>query len=130
LSEVLVYDGPEDLGAVRAFARSRALALGLPTLRAEQLALAVSELATNTLQHTTDGGEVRVWSEPGRLMCEVVDGGHERPFGAMPSPDSQRGRGLAIVREVCDDVATTSGPTGTSVRLRMNLPSVTPQRAP
>jgi anti-sigma regulatory factor (Ser/Thr protein kinase) len=129
MPEVLGYDGPEDLGAVRAFARSRGLALGLPTGRAELLALAVSELATNTLQHTADGGEVRVWSEPGRLMCEVVDGGRQRPIGAMPPPNSQRGRGLAIVREVCDDVATTSGPTGTSVRVRMNLPPVTPQRA-
>jgi anti-sigma regulatory factor (Ser/Thr protein kinase) len=129
MPDVLVYDGPEDLGAVRAFARSRGLALGLSSSRADLLALAVSELATNTLQHTADGGEVRVWAEPGRLMCEVVDGGAERPFGQMPPPDSHRGRGLAIVQQVCDDVTTTSGPTGTSVRLRMDLPPVSHERA-
>ena len=37
--------------------------------------MAVSELATNTLQHTTGGGLVRILAEPGRVCCEVVDRG-------------------------------------------------------
>jgi anti-sigma regulatory factor (Ser/Thr protein kinase) len=85
------------------------------------LTLAVSELTTNTLQHTTGGGRVRVWAEDGQLVCDVVDGGPPRSFGAMPPADSVRGRGLAIVDRVADEVSTSTGPDGTLVRIKMAL---------
>lgn len=99
------YGEPADLTKVRAFVRDRAGDLGLPAARIELLTLAVCELATNTLQHTTGGGVVRLWTEPGRLFCDVVDEGPMRAFGrAMPSGDEVRGRGLAIVERICDEV--------------------------
>lgn len=111
-----------DLAAVRAFVNSRASTLGLPEHRTELLILAVSELATNTLQHTTGGGRVRVWAEPGRLVCEVADRGGPRPFGRhMPPPEAIRGRGLAIVERVCDGVRTVAGPEGILVRVWLTL---------
>ncbi|WP_328469564.1 ATP-binding protein [Actinoplanes sp. NBC_00393] len=116
------YSEPDDLRAVRAFVTERALALGLPAGRVGVLTLAVSELTTNTLQHTEGGGHIRVWAENGRLVCDVVDGGPDRPFGrAMPSAEAIRGRGLAIVERVCDSVYTWTVPGGTLVRICLNL---------
>jgi serine/threonine-protein kinase RsbW len=116
------YFVPDDLRAVRAFVTERALALGLAEARVDLLTLAVSELTTNTLQHTTGGGHIRIWAEDGRLVCDVVDRGEERPFGrAMPAAEAVRGRGLAIVERVCDDVFTTTVPGGTLVRICLNL---------
>ncbi|MEU4562573.1 ATP-binding protein [Actinoplanes sp. NPDC023936] len=116
------YAVPDDLRAVRAFVTERAHALGMAEARIDLLALAVSELTTNTLQHTTGGGHIRVWVSDGRLVCDVVDRGTERPFGrAMPSAEAVRGRGLAIVERVCDAVYTTAVPEGTLVRICLNL---------
>ncbi|WP_430786259.1 ATP-binding protein [Actinoplanes sp. G11-F43] len=116
------YSVPDDLRRVRAFVTERALALGLPEARIDVLTLAVSELTTNTLQHTSGGGHIRVWAEDGRLVCDVVDRGVDRPFGrSMPSAEAIRGRGLAIVERVCDSVRTTRVPEGTLVRICLDL---------
>jgi anti-sigma regulatory factor (Ser/Thr protein kinase) len=116
------YSEPGDLRAVRAFVTERALALGMPAGRVPVLALAVSELTTNTLQHTTGGGHIRVWAEGDRLVCDVVDGGADRPFGrAMPAAEAIRGRGLAIVERICDAVYTRAVPGGTLVRICLNF---------
>jgi serine/threonine-protein kinase RsbW len=118
----MFYEVADDLRRVRAFVTERALALGLPAGRVEVLTLAVSELTTNTIQHTDGGGHIRVWAENGRLVCDVVDNGEDRPFGrAMPSAEAVRGRGLAIVERVCDSVHTIPVPGGTLVRICLNL---------
>jgi anti-sigma regulatory factor (Ser/Thr protein kinase) len=121
-SVAMTYHRAGDLAAVREFVRVRAVRLGLPEQRAELLTIAVSELATNTLQHTSGGGLVRVWAEPGLLICDVLDHGPMRAVPrAMPAADSPRGRGLAIVERLCDEVAISTGPDGTRVRLRLHL---------
>jgi anti-sigma regulatory factor (Ser/Thr protein kinase) len=120
--DTLFYREAGDLGAVRAFVRDHALALGLSATRTEMLMIAVNELATNTVQHTTGGGRVTVWSDAGQLVCDVVDQGPPRTFERpMPAPDAVRGRGLAIVERICDQVDTVAGPDGTTVRLRLHL---------
>ena len=112
------YDRPADLAEVRAFVRARAGDLGLPERRADLLTLAVSELATNTLQHTAGGGRVRLRVERGRLLCDVIDQGPVRLLGrAMPAAQEIRGRGLAIVERVCDEVGIESENGSTRVRL-------------
>lgn len=120
--DAMSYSEPDDLRAVRTFVTERALALGLPEGRVDVLTLAVSELTTNTLQHTTGGGHIRVWAENGRLVCDIVDGGPARPFGrVMPAAEAVRGRGLAIVERICDAVYTAAVPGGTLVRICLNL---------
>ncbi len=115
---VMTYAEPADLALVRQFVCASAVRLGLPQPRADLLTVAVSELATNTLQHTGHGGRVRVWAEEDRICCEVTDRGRAQRFGrAMPSPEQPRGRGLAIVERICDEVGVTEGPDGTSIRL-------------
>ena len=120
MSEPFPYSAADELAAVRAHVRSRAATLGLPARRVELLALAVSELATNTLQHTDAGGSVRVWATTDHVICDVVDSGPLRSFGAMPPAGSFRGRGLAIVGQVADRVTATSTDHGTLVRMCMN----------
>jgi anti-sigma regulatory factor (Ser/Thr protein kinase) len=116
------YDRPADLADVRAFVRASAGDLGLPERRADLLTLAVSELATNTLQHTAGGGRVRLRAEPGRLLCDVIDHGPIRRLGrAMPAAQEVRGRGLAIVERICDEVGIDSENGTTRVRLTFIL---------
>ena len=118
----IAYHQPQDLAVVRRFVRAEAHDLGLSEPRADLLTIAVSELATNTLQHTDGGGRVRLWGYDGRVVCEVIDGGKPRDFGrVMPGAQEPRGRGLAIVERVCDDVAVTDAADGTHVRLSMRL---------
>ena len=121
------YAVAADLTALRAFVAARAVALGLPGERAELLVLAVSELATNTLQHTGGGGSVTLSSSGGRIVCDVVDDG-TLPDGAgpslgrpMPAAHALRGRGLAIVEHICDEVETFTAAGATGVRIFLNL---------
>ncbi|GAA0487746.1 hypothetical protein Ade02nite_11930 [Paractinoplanes deccanensis] len=116
------YAEPGDLAPLRDFVRLHATALGLPGSRADLLTLAVSELATNTLQHTDSGGVVRLWAEDGHVVCDVIDSGPMRTLGrAMPAADAPRGRGLAIVERICDQVGVEESPEGTRVRLALAL---------
>ena len=125
-AEVMAYREAGDLPAVRAFAHRHATDLGLGPDQVMSLTIAVSELVTNTLQHTTGGGQVRIRAEDGRVVCEVVDGGPMRDFGRrMPAADADRGRGLAIVERLCDEVSAIAGADGTIVRLRFDIPKGT-----
>lgn len=117
----IAYAASGDLATVRSFVRRIARTAGLGPDRVELLVLAVSELATNTLEHTSGGGVARIWREDGQVVCEIVDSGRHRPFAAMPAADSHRGRGLAVVRSVVDSVIVFDGPSETVVRLRMNV---------
>ncbi|NJP33566.1 ATP-binding protein [Micromonospora sp. HSS6-12] len=115
------YARAEDLAAVRAFVCARALAGGLSPARVDLLGLAVSELATNTLQHTEGGGLVRVWTAADDVICDIVDqGGLRSVAGEMPAADAIRGRGLAIVARICDEVTVSASPQGTVVRVRFH----------
>ncbi|BCJ76954.1 hypothetical protein CS0771_64980 [Catellatospora sp. IY07-71] len=117
---VATFAAATDLAGVRVLIRDRAVAAGLPIGRAELLMLAVSELMSNTLEHTGGGGVVRLWAEAGVLVCEVED---HQPAGSrpvrrvMPAADAPRGRGLALVEQVCDTVSVARG--GAVVQLRM-----------
>jgi anti-sigma regulatory factor (Ser/Thr protein kinase) len=118
---VLDY-GPDDLRKVREFVTQHA---NLPTERLIDLELAVNEIATNAVSHTPGPGVVRVWNEPGVLVCEISDPG---PFtntlaGRLPPPaGSGRGRGLLLANNVCDLVRRYTGQDGTTIRLCMNQP--------
>ena len=61
-AEALQYQ--QDMQPVRALTRRRADLCGLPEDRADNLTLAVSELAANTLRHSPDGGTLRTGTPP------------------------------------------------------------------
>jgi anti-sigma regulatory factor (Ser/Thr protein kinase) len=117
--------GMGSLQAIRRFVADRARRARLMPVRADDLVLAVNELATNSLCHGGGGGTVRVWEDQGALIAEVSDRGHfDRPMAGREAPsfDDATGRGLWLVNQLCDLVQMRSTPmTGTVVRVRVRI---------
>jgi anti-sigma regulatory factor (Ser/Thr protein kinase) len=108
------------LVAMRRFITGRAGAAGIQPDRVFDLAVAVNELATNTIEHGGGKGTLAVWRENGYLVCQVSDGGHiGDPLAGRipPSGDQVRGRGLVLVNQVCDLVRMHTRPGATTIRL-------------
>ena len=117
----LAFDG-ETLAPVRAFVRLSADGLGFDEERTSALVLAVNEIATNSVLYGGGRGALRLWQEPGALVCEVRDDGHiaEPLVGrALPPEDAPGGRGLWLANQLCDLVQIRSSPAGTVVRLHV-----------
>lgn len=113
-----------DLSQVRALVLRHALAAGLARARADDLVLAVSEVAANTLRHTQSAGTVSIWHDETEVVCEVHDEGViTDPLAGRrrPAPDATGGHGLWLVHQVCDLVELRSGPGGTTVRMHMAI---------
>ena len=100
----LDFHGDGELAEVRRFVRRGAREARLSQRATEDLVLAVSELATNSLQYGGGEGICRMWSEGGTLLCEVRDSGYIRePLAGRvrPAPGQARGRGLWVVNQIC-----------------------------
>jgi anti-sigma regulatory factor (Ser/Thr protein kinase) len=111
---------PERLAEVRRLAAERAEAAGFDRHRVQDVVLAVSELATNTVTHGGGHGVLRTWRDGDALVHEVRDPGviREPLVGRQrPAPGQLGGRGLWLVNEVCDLVQLRSSPAGTVVRV-------------
>ena len=71
-------------------------------------------------------GEVRVWTRPEEIVCEISDTGggmKDRLAGYDElSEPALGGWGLLLARKLCDGVEVRSGPRGTTIRLTMRLP--------
>lgn len=114
-----------DLRAVRDLVAYEARRAGLPQSRIVDLVLAVSEVAANTLRHTSAGGAISLWRASGEVICQLSDTGHiADPLAGRRSPDRDHpgGQGLWLVNQVCDLVELRTGQDGTVVRLHMSLP--------
>ena len=66
----------ESLRAVRRLVASRAAEAGFDSARANDLVLAVNEMATNSVRHGGGAGTLRVWVGTRWLVCEIEDEGH------------------------------------------------------
>ena len=98
----------------------RALEAGISLERSCDLALAVHEVATNSVVHAGGEGVLRIWGRAGALVCEVRDRGRiaDPLVGRhQPDPYGQNGRGLWMVNQLCDLVQIRSGDSGTTVRI-------------
>ena len=119
-----------DLSQVRALVLKQAREAGLAEGRANDLVLAVSEVAANTLRHTRSSGTLAIWHDEDEVVCEIHDEGTiaDPLVGRRkPAPDANGGHGLWIVRQVCDLVELTSDASGTTVRMHMSLRTPGPQ---
>lgn len=108
------------LSQVRRFVDLFATEAGLDAVARRDLMLAADELATNSVRHAGGSGLLRIWTEPDRVICEVVDSGHitDPLVGRRrPGPSDAGGRGLWMANQVCDLVQIRTSPTGTTVRL-------------
>jgi anti-sigma regulatory factor (Ser/Thr protein kinase) len=114
----------ERLKTLRRVVATHAHDARLARVRAEQLVLCVSELASNSVLYAGGAGRARIWREPASLVCEIRDGGRmQAPLAGRiaPSPDQTTGRGLWLVNQFCDLVQIRSDETRTAVRVRMDL---------
>ena len=139
-----VLDSMFDSGALltlREEVRECAMRSGISADRAEDMMLAIHELAANAVVHDGGAGRLRVWKlAHGRCTARLtmpideVPSGHpagtawEAVSPVVPRARSQRvslptekGHGLWLVRKLADQVRTLSGPHGTRVLVAFDL---------
>ena len=117
---IVTMDGLRD---ARDLVRRRALDAGLGA-RADDLVLAVNEILSNSISHAHENGELRVWHEPGAVVCEVRDSGHiPEPLVGREEPPAGRvgGHGMWLTNLVCDLVQVRSSAEGSTVRIKMSV---------
>ena len=110
------------LSAVRRLVARHAARAGLGEGRTADMLVAVNEIATNSVRHGGGSGVLRLWQEPGALICEVRDEGRiGDPLVGRQRPRAGQvgGYGLWLANQLCDLVQIRSLPTGSVVRLHM-----------
>ncbi|HET7119776.1 MAG TPA: ATP-binding protein [Solirubrobacterales bacterium] len=116
---------PNAVTALRHRATAFAEESGAGPELAEDVALAVSEAITNVVKYAygPEGGTVEfsAAAEKGWLEICVRDQGNG--FADGNSPASGLGIGLALIADLCTDLAITQESTGTEVRMRWVLPA-------
>ena len=112
-----------ELRDARALVAVHAAMLGLDRPRLDDLLLAVSEVATNSVRHGGGTGHLRVWRDADALICEVRDAGHiTDPLVGRRRPVANvedGGFGVWLAIQCCDLVQVRSFPEGTVVRLHI-----------
>ena len=113
-----------NLSEVRALVRQNARQAGLPESRANDLVIAVSEAAANTVRHARSSGTLDIWHDDAEIICEIRDRGViTDPLAGQrqPAADAMAGHGLWLVYRLCDLVELISGKDGTTVRMHMAI---------
>ncbi|HET9996388.1 MAG TPA: sensor histidine kinase [Nocardioides sp.] len=116
----------DELPLIRGFAVRIAQASGLSPAATENLALAVHELATNSVVHGRGPAALWYWEEPDAVVVEVHDAGFiGDPLVGRRAPDPMQedGRGVWMANQLCDLVQIRSSEAGTQVRVRMRTRS-------
>jgi anti-sigma regulatory factor (Ser/Thr protein kinase) len=83
-------------------------------------------MATNAIRYGHEGAEIRIWTTPDEIVCQISDSGggmKNRLIGyGEPKEPAVGGWGLLLARRLCDGVDVRSTPHGTVIRLSMRLP--------
>lgn len=90
----------------------------LPPYQMQDVLLASGEACANAIEHghrDSPGGPVRLGAEArfDALRLTIADSGRWK--APRPGIDGHRGRGVALMRALMQQVTITSGPTGTTV---------------
>ena len=116
-----------DLRTVRRLVTAMAVDSGLPGSRADELALAVNEIASNAVVHGQPPATLRIWRGDGELICEVSDDGDgikDVLAGQLTPPkEGIGGRGIWLTRMLCDAVEIRNG-VGCTVSMRAVAPAL------
>jgi serine/threonine-protein kinase RsbW len=117
---------PRQLAPIRVQLRRWLEPLGLTEESREDIVLAVSEAAGNSVEHAypepteDDIVELIFWIEPGAVCVEIVD------YGVWQTPPVERlgrGRGIPVMSHLMESVLIQHDPDGTSVLLRSAIPA-------
>jgi anti-sigma regulatory factor (Ser/Thr protein kinase) len=129
--------GPRSLSALRAAVRAQAAEAGMPEVRADDLTLAVHELAANAILHGAGHGRLLMWHHDGMLYCQVDDDGPPGRIRQDPAGPSENAaarwpcaqpHGLWLVRALADQMTITSGTAGTRAAVAFTLPPLSYSR--
>jgi anti-sigma regulatory factor (Ser/Thr protein kinase) len=124
--ELRVAAVPDSLAAMRRSLRSWLLGAGADEDLAYDIIVAVGEAAANAVEHAygpvDDEFDVVADRDGDDAVFTIVDSGRWRA-----SRGSNRGRGLALMRELMDDVQVESADGGTAVTLRRRLGTSDPR---
>jgi anti-sigma regulatory factor (Ser/Thr protein kinase) len=118
--DLTLHFGAWQLHEMRAEVQQALVDAGCELDHAEDVVLAVNEVATNAVEHGSSEAELYLWTG-GELVCEVHDRGvlaDPLPGLQAPHPAHPRGRGLWIARQLCDLLHIWGDTSGTHVRMR------------
>jgi anti-sigma regulatory factor (Ser/Thr protein kinase) len=121
-----------DLYTLRAAVSAHAHADSLAPGTVDSLLIIVGELSSNAIRHGGGAGVLRLWVAGDQLLCQVRDQGpgitDPHDAGREPvAPTAAGGRGLWIVRQLCQDLTIDNTMTGAVVTAMIRLPAV-PER--
>ncbi|MFF3208472.1 anti-sigma factor RsbA family regulatory protein [Streptomyces sp. NPDC002962] len=115
-----------DLNAVRSKVTQCSSDAGVPEDQQRKLAVAVTEIATNSIRHGGGRGTLRTWTQDATFVCEFRDAGYISDVMAgrtRPTTDQVGGRGLWLAHQLCDLVEIRSTrEQGTTIRLHTDIP--------
>ncbi|MFK0237427.1 anti-sigma factor RsbA family regulatory protein [Streptomyces vinaceus] len=118
-----------DLAIVRSKVARCASDAGVAKDRLAKLAVAVTEIATNSIRHGGGHGTLRTWGQEDAFLCEFRDAGYITDAMAgrnRPGVHQIGGRGLWLVHQLCDLVEIRSTrDQGTTIRLHMDAAAQT-----
>lgn len=120
----------ETLPGLRSAVRAEAVAAGMPGNQADDVMLAVHELAANAVRHGGGAGRLRMATAAGELHCHVSDAGPSGGGACSPGGNAvalrqwliQPGHGLWLVRDIADRLTIAPGPAGSEVSAVFTLP--------
>lgn len=123
----------DDVTRLRRAVAVCARSCGLSSPRLDDFVLAVHESVVNAVEHGGGHGYFKLWTVNGVIRSETSDKGAGIPDGYVnggisPLDLAQGGRGIFLIRRLCDTADFDTGPDGTTVLLTMRLPGG-PERA-
>jgi len=122
-AEVREFRTEMDLTRMRSWVQHFGWSANLAIDRNDDLVLAVSEVASNSVRHGGGAGALTLWCDDrGAVVSEVRDYGRitDPLVGRYPPGPDLEVNGLWLVNQLCDLVQIRSGPDGTSVRLTIS----------
>ena len=119
--EVWLVADPTELAELRRLAEEAATSYGLKAPERFDFAFAVNEAVSNAIEHgapSPDGKiHVRFSEEGDALVFRVRDYGEFAARSTFNPESSSRGRGLALMATMVEELGLCRGSTGTLVRL-------------
>jgi anti-sigma regulatory factor (Ser/Thr protein kinase) len=117
----------QDVTRLRRSVAEQAERCGLTGARLDDFVLAVHESVVNAVEHAGGHGHFMLWTVDGVIRSEITDRGAGIPDayvngGSRPSDLGYTGRGIYLIRRLCDTTDFRTGPAGTTVLLTMRLP--------
>ena len=123
--QAVVYDNAQTL-TLRELRRAvsfDAELAGLDAACVPEFAVAVNEIAANSVGHGGGAGTLRFWAMPYDIVCEIEDAGvlGSSALGMLPpDPDDPTGRGLWRARQFSHSISIVTRPGGTVTRMRIS----------